>query len=363
MQFSIVDNQSDFAELKQSWDNLESNPLKSFAWNFSWWNEFGLDDQLQVFCGYDDKRQLVGLAPMFADRWLSQKRLRFIGSGTTCTDYARLIASPQHRESFATEFVHHIASSPEISMVEFEGVVAEHDEFLREQLQDHSYWQYNSELEPTWKISLPATWEEFQKNSKKSLRRKIKKALSRLSSSEFQIRSSADDVDFDEAFATLVELHQDRFTSKGEPGVFKDERFARFLNTAAAELVATERAEILIAEQDGTPIIAQLYLLDDSGPQLYQAGIRTSAMKSEPGHLLFTFAVRQAIERGYSTFDFLRGNESYKPYWGAQVQPLSKIRCVSKRLVPSTINKSFQWLRSAKHLVSSFIQKKQTEQA
>ncbi len=280
--------------------------------------------------------------------------MRFLGSGTTCTDYASIIVIPEFREAFIEKIVDNVSNGAKCSLIEFEGVVPEDDQFMRSQLNENAYWQYSSELEPTWQLDLPNSWEAFVKNSKKSLKRKIKKAESRLASDDFKVASTIDEVEFDEAFRILVELHQDRFTNKGELGVFADERFTKFLHSATSELVDLGRAEILIAYQNGSPIIAQLYLLDDRGPQLYQAGIRTEAMKSEPGHLLFTFAVKKAINSGYSTFDFLRGNESYKPFWGATQQPLFKIRCVSKKLVPSAINRSFQVLRSARNYIRNF---------
>lgn len=39
--------------------------------------------------------------------------------------------------------------------------------------------------------------------------------------------------------------------------------------------------------------------------------------KLEPGHLMIAFAVRRAIEQQRNMIDFLRGNQPYKAYWGA----------------------------------------------
>lgn len=362
MKFEVATTDDEFAQLKNGWEALDSNPLKSFAWNFSWWVRFGEGRELLLFSMFENNK-LVGVAPLFVDKWLGQDRLRFLGSGSTCTDYASIIAVPEYRESFIEQIADYVSFNAKLSLIEFEGVVPDDDQFLRSRLNANSYWQYSSELEPTWILDLPESWEGFVKNSKKSLKRKIKKAESRLASDEFNVASTLDEMEFDEAFKILVELHQDRFTNKGEPGVFKDERFTKFLHSAASDLVSQDRAEILVAFENDLPIIAQLYLLDESGPQLYQAGIRTDSMKSEPGHLMFTFVVKKAIQLGYKTFDFLRGNEPYKPFWGAQMQPLHKIRCVSNRLVPSTINKSFQLLRSAKHFVAAVASKASTAKA
>ena len=69
-------------------------------------------------------------------------------------------------------------------------------------------------------------------------------------------------------------------------------------------------------------------------------------MKLEPGHLLFTAMVRRAIDRGDSYFDFLRGNEPYKEYWGAEPHAQNKLRMVAKKIVPTAIAKIVETGRS-----------------
>jgi CelD/BcsL family acetyltransferase involved in cellulose biosynthesis len=49
-------------------------------------------------------------------------------------------------------------------------------------------------------------------------------------------------------------------------------------------------------------------------------------MELEPGHSLTIAAIRQAIEEQFSVYDFLRGDEKYKSYWGGKAIPLSTMR-------------------------------------
>lgn len=349
LSLKIATDRQQLLGLEDDWNRLNTDPLHSFVWHSSWWNEFGAGKSLRVYSLHDND-QIVGIAPFFVDRWLGQNRLRFLGSGNTCTDYAQLIVKAEYRAEFEKQIVDDLVASNQITMIELEGVLAEQVQSFQDILLDSSFWQYEGQLEPTWVIELPDTWESFKQQAKKSLRRKINKAEKRLNSDSFQVDVCGSD-EFEPAFDTLVELHQDRFTKQGEPGVFSDSRFYGFLHRATRKLVAENRAEIIIGRQDGQPIIAQLYLLGEDGPQLYQAGIRTAAMKSEPGHLLFTFAVRRAIEQGHPVFDFLRGNEAYKPYWGARPRQLSKLRLVSSDWYPTTVNRVYQVARGIKNLL------------
>ena len=162
-----------------------------------------------------------------------------------------------------------------------------------------------------------------------------------MESNEFSISSSTQ-IPIEQAFETLKKLHTLRFESKGEPGVFADPQFESFLRSAVLDFDRDGKTEILIASQNGRAIAAQLYFDSADGFQLYQSGYDPDLMKLEPGHLLFTAMVRKAINRGDSHFDFLRGNEPYKEYWGAKPHVQNKLRMVIKKLMPTVIAKGVE---------------------
>lgn len=356
MMLSKITTTDQFLKLESAWNDLTTEPLRSFDWNFAWWKSFGDGCELRIY-SYENSCKLVGIAPFFVDQWLGQKRLRFLGSGSTCSDYAEIISLPAYRDDFVSEIADDIKDSNSISMVELDGVCGEaQDEMICERL-GASFWRYEGKLEPTWILDIPETWEQFVGSAKHSLRRKVKNAVKRLENGDVMVCSTRNALDYGSAFDILVELHQERFVGKGEPGVFSDQRFESFLRTAIKALGRKDRAEILVGYWKGNPIVAQLYLLGNAGPQLYQSGVRMDAMKMEPGHLLFTYAVRKAIDNGFRVFDFLRGSEPYKPHWGAEPQPLMNIRCVSRNFLPTAVNTTWRFLRNVKHGYSRLMAK------
>jgi len=165
---------------------------------------------------------------------------------------------------------------------------------------------------------------------------------------EVTIGSTIDGLELEFAFDTLVDLHQQRFVSKGESGAFADPKFTAFLKSAAAELIDQEKAEIKIGFVGDKPFAAQFYLFGETGPQLYQAGASADSMSLEPGHLMITDAVQKAIAAGHSELDLLRGSEPYKVYWGAKPQKLLTVRCVSRRLAPTFVNRAIIGLQNLK---------------
>ena len=351
MQLEVVTTKKEFQQLRDEWIELTEEPLQSFDWNYSWWECLGQSFELRIYC-LRNSQKLVGIAPFFVDKWFAQRRLRFIGSGATCTDYAKVIGLPEFESAFVREISADVVADKSLSLVELEGLAGEAaNSALGSELESNKYWRYDTDLEPTWILNIPAKWEEFVRLSKKSLRRKINKAIRRLTEGEVTVRTWPGEMEFEIAFEVLVDLHQERFISKGERGVFADERFREFLSSATKSLGDKQNAEILVAYSNDEPVGVQLYLVGPDGPQLYQSGARSSALNLEPGHLLFTFAVKRAIGRGFPVFDFLRGNEPYKPYWGAVPRPICRTRCVSKRFLPTVINRVYIKLRALKNTV------------
>ena len=335
-----------FAAARESWEACPADPMNSFAWNFSWWSahvhHHALKGNLHLV-QFEKAGAPIGFAPLFWDRWYGLKRLRFLASGDACTDYVDLICSPSDYESCLKALVQHLQQQA-FDMIELD---ATQDNRLADVLQ-HTLTRYRHEARTTesvWRLEVPGSWDEFRSNSKSSLRRKLNKSEKRIASGEFQIATTANDLAFDGAFEQLKQLHALRWLSKGHKGVFNSPSFTEFLETATRELSQEERCEIVTVTHKGQTIGAQLYLTAAAGFQFYQSGYCPNAMKLEPGYLMFVFMIQRAIERGDTLFDFLRGDEPYKSYWGAKPQPQSKLRLFAKRLLPTTVSAAIQIAR------------------
>ena len=342
----VINSLAEFWAMRESWRQFNVDPLSSFAWNHSWWNAFESHGILHLL-KFQRAGDVVGLAPFYVDQWYGLSRFRFLASGDTCTDYVDLISKPQHYDSCADSLAEYVRSKA-FDVVELD---CPRDDHLAILLQQQLAQDYNIDLreaEPAWKLTLPESWDDFKSTAKRSLKRKIKKAIRRLETDEFTVTTCAD-IPVEEAFETLKELHTLRLNSMGEPGVFADPEFESFLRSAVIDFHRQGKSEIVIVSQNGKPIASHLYFHSSDGCQLYQSGYDPEAMKLEPGHLMITLMVKKAIKRGDQCFDFLRGNESYKAYWGATPHAQNKLRLVAKRVLPTVISKVVETGRSLLH--------------
>lgn len=360
MNISLIQSDASFRELRSEWNQLSDSPLSCWDWNYAWWTHMQPShSELSIVIAKENDK-ILGIAPFMKESRAGETCLRFLGSGTACTDYARIVCSPDVEAPFLEAISRELRPQgflSDIRLVELEGIYSAKPVNLSREL-DGEFWTYHKPLESTWIIQLSDTWESFVTSRNASLRRKIRKAERRLDQNEFAVRSTRNDLDLATAFTTLVELHQIRFRSKGEPGVFANPRFESFLSEATKRLVPKDNLEIIVIEHNGIPVVAHLYLVSPTGLQMYQSGVRTDAMKLEPGYLMFTYAIRRSIQEGMPSFDFLRGDEPYKKFWGAAPSRLRVTRCVSNRFGSTVKHQAIRTLRQIKNTLrqSSFSQ-------
>ncbi len=96
MQSFVITDESQWSSLSSSWNSLaRANPMLSTDWLCAWWRHFGASHQLRIFVAVDDDR-LLGFLPCYEHETRLGKQLRFLGSGTVCSDYLGAVVDPSH---------------------------------------------------------------------------------------------------------------------------------------------------------------------------------------------------------------------------------------------------------------------------
>jgi CelD/BcsL family acetyltransferase involved in cellulose biosynthesis len=121
-------------------------------------------------------------------------------------------------------------------------------------------------------------------------------------------------------FEELVDLHTQRWTERGEPGVLSDRRVLAWHRAAIPALQASGALRLYSLRLNGETIAA-LYALADSPERserslyIYLPGHAARYADLRPGTLLLALAIQCAAEEGIQIIDMLRGNEAYKQHW------------------------------------------------
>ena len=326
--------------LIQDWDRLAgANPLRSFAWHKNWWKHFGAGRYLYVFFVCDENQSIVGIAPWFAEQRPGQGRvLAWLGSGEVCSDYQSVLAQDEHIDDVTEALADWLAGTSAgndawdllhlDAVPSFDPVVTK----LVAQLWTGGQTFHREEGPNCWRIELPSTWEEYVESLSKSHRKQVRRFQRRqLESGRATFHLVETEQQLTQGFDILVDLHQRRRQSLGEPGCFANSQFQGFLWDTATDLLAKGQLRLSWIEIDNVPAAVEFQLAGGKVTYAYQAGVNPDLLNEEPGRIINIATIRHAIEQGQMSFDFLRGDEPYKAHWRAAPHTTTTYRIVPKK--------------------------------
>ncbi|MEA2552243.1 MAG: hypothetical protein QOJ65_419 [Fimbriimonadaceae bacterium] len=306
----VLAGSDSFNELAGDWKDLvehspTATPFQTWEWQSTWVRHFAKKAGLHVIAIHEGK-DLVGLMPLVKNSgpWTT---LRAIGTGAS--DYLHPIARAGY-ENTVSEAVARSLKDVKVDLIDLHQV--------REDKPLSGIEGYVPlEQARCLVLDLPDSYDKYLATLSKSLRYDVK----RLDKDLFKTgRASIDQVhsdEIDQGMDRLMETHKKRWRKRGLPGAFigRADAFHREWAHVAAK---QGYLWLSLLKVDGEAIGAIYAMSLGSACYYYQAGFDPSKGSISPGTLLVAWTIRRAIEEGKETFDFLRGDESYKMRWKPQ---------------------------------------------
>ena len=339
-------NLNDLRPYREAWDGLASGVVfRSWTWLAAWWRHYGEgrhERSLEVFVVFRDAASdgdgVLAILPAYSEAtWTQGRVLRLLGDGEVCSDHLGLLTRATDQHDAATAISREIAADESWDLIDFTAI--DDADAASQQLFDElatCEFKVNRTLgDRCWTIELPATWDEFLALQSKSHRKQIRQMERRiLAGEQAEWRLVAAASEFGDAWSTLVDLHQRRRQSLGEPGCFASPSWAAFHWDVAQQLLAEGSLRLSTLLLDGRPIAAEYHFASQEATWAYQGGVDPQRLADEPGQLSTICSIRRAIYDGHARFDFLRGDESYKAHWRATPQQTHRLTVVPNRLTP-----------------------------
>lgn len=325
----------EFSRFADPWNELAGNmPFRRWEWNHAWWSGYGDSLELCLLAVESKKGELIGLAPWCIETSASRGRvLRLLGFGEACTDYVGVLAAPGRDADVATALADWLTGTArwpgresrfswdllELEAIQSDDAVAAH---LVERLGEAGCAVHSSAGPRCWRLAIPATWEEYEASISSSHRKQIRRCERRLETSgHCALRLAQDRESFQRGMKLLVELHQRRWQSLGQPGCFASPQFSKFLHEAAAGLFAVGQLQLAWLEVSKRPAAVEFQVLGDNMIYAYQGGVEPDLIDQEPGRMVKIALLKRAMSRQIRSLDFLRGDEPYKAHWRAEPRP------------------------------------------
>jgi CelD/BcsL family acetyltransferase involved in cellulose biosynthesis len=185
-------------------------------------------------------------------------------------------------------------------------------------------------------IPLPPTWEQYLSGLRARTRERIRQVLRNTDAdSSFRL------VRADQAnFTTQVDAHLKVWQSRRET---QQPVEADRMRAIYRKCLDCGCLQLIVLWHDDTPVAGQASLIDKRNKALYlhSTGFDQAFASLAVGKVVNAHTIKSAIEMGFTTCDFLRGDERYKSEMGAKQIRSGLHFSVARRTFRTTIRKAF----------------------
>ncbi|TWT35697.1 hypothetical protein KOR34_05910 [Posidoniimonas corsicana] len=337
MTVRLLTSVDELQSIAPDWERLAAGmPMRGPDWLLGWLRHYEATAGEAFVPTVWDGESLVGLAPWRIENSVRAGRVvRWLGDGEVCTDHLSVLCGEADTPAVASELADWLIDESDA----WDLIDLDHCDqsdavlgALFDELKHREAAVSADQDDACWTIQLPADWEEYLARQSKSHRKQLRRAERRvLDSDECAWRPVENAADLEQAWPILVDLHQRRRISLGEPGCFASARFSAFHEELARTLLAKDRLRISWLELQGAPAAVEYHFAGPDTIYAYQGGVDPDRLDDEPGRLSTIATLKHAMEQGRATFDFLRGDEAYKAHWRAEPQPTLRRRAAAPR--------------------------------
>jgi CelD/BcsL family acetyltransferase involved in cellulose biosynthesis len=174
-----------------------------------------------------------------------------------------------------------------------------------------------SRQSPLWscpQLDLPSSWDGYLASLSPNRRQVLRRKERSLRREHAVAITDYDEGRLDEGWGHLMALHEQRWDGAGG-GAFRDPRSERLQRRFAGEMARQKRLWLSTLDVDGLPAAAWYGFTSDDTVYFYQGGRDPQWERESVGLVLMGIMIQRAIDRGYRTFNFLRGDDGYKRQW------------------------------------------------
>lgn len=296
------------------------SPFMSWAWQSAWLEAFGGGRPLHLLRVEDGAGELAGLLPLYEER---AGVLRILG-GVDVSDYLDLIAPAGGEEDIWAALLQHRATAPERWDLHAIRAASPTVGLLPALAPAYGLAAAPAVEERCPVLDLPATWEAYLASLTGKKRHELTRKMRRLERELPGARavSYASRRELEARLPAFFVLHRGSRTGKAR---FMDARMEAFFRIAVGALAEREMARLWMLEHDGRAVATFICLEWPGTVGLYNSGFDPAAAALSPGIVLLGHVIRDAVARGLSRIDFLRGEEPYKLGFGARLEDLYRV--------------------------------------
>ena len=330
----LINGSDVFTLLADEWDNLAQRgmtdtPFQTLAYQKAWWTHLHpANGRLHTITVRNEQKELLAIACLY-----NLDGALYFNGCVEETDYLDLIASADHAEAAWQAILDCLCSPnfPAWHSIDLCNVpeTSPTRTILPQEAQRRGFLFKEQVNEVCPIIPLADTFEGYLDGIDSKQRREINRKLRRATGADAELVVVGPEDDIDTAVTDFLDLLQKSTFEKRD--WLTDGRRAVFYDAArAAQKAGT--LQLLFIEVRGKKA-AGLFNFDyNDRIWVYNSGLDPELFGAlSLGVVITAKAIEYAIENGRATFDFLRGNETYKYRFGAQDTSIYRLHLENNR--------------------------------
>jgi len=333
--------------LKPTWNDAlqkskDNTVFSTWEWLSCWWKHFGEGRQLRVLVA-QEKEEILGIAPLMLSRYNFMQigkiaKIEFLGSPHS--DYNNFILLKSEKECIKL-MLEYLMAQPDWDFLQLRDV---HDESLSLKLlyevRANQSWNLEFRVDTLCPyITISISFSDFMNRLGPNIRANIRRQMRKLQKKyRVSIKTHADFGSINKAMNTFFDLHQKRWTAKGEPGAFASKTIRDFHIDIARRFAEKNWLSLYFLAVDDKSIAAEYSFCYDQKVYHYLSGFDPKFERYSVGNLLRSHIIEVYVQKGYKEFDLMRGygpyeHASYKAMWANAVRRNYEIQLVRRGLL------------------------------
>jgi CelD/BcsL family acetyltransferase involved in cellulose biosynthesis len=324
----VVTRREDLPALEARWDELAHNDPRDGLFRTSVWYRAWLEhvrpDAEPFVVVVRDGATIVGLAPLcrltYCDLGFRLKAVAWAGREVVSGDFLDFISENETRPQVISAILTFLDKArsqwgllvigellkegPTLDAMENMGGFNK----LAARRQEDRLCPY---------IELPETFDAYLNGMSSSMRYHVRRRIRDIEKKGARMEVSSDPKEVSAHLDTLIRLHLARWRRDNLPGTFGRKGFAEFLRQVCTNPPSGSSCRLYQLSHEGSPIAALLMFYFGQSALYYQAGWDPDSplVSCSPGVVIMAHSIRDAIDRGFRYYEFLRGDEAYKLRW------------------------------------------------
>ena len=327
---TVLTHETDFDAIAGEWDELVSTCCQHgvfflrWHWNRVWWRMYAPPhSELFLIACRDRRGQLVGLAPLYRQDLsvyglFKVPQICFIGTGTKLkvSEHLDIIARSGYQQLVGQGVAACLQQQAAWQRLWLWGIHAT-SPVLPHFMKAFGEAATALSCDQLPYVATRADWATVKLGFGSNLRTNIDRYIRRIQKDyKCQFHRVRTPEQLEEFMDAFVQLHQERWRSKGEPGSFALPNRKAFMQETLREAFRCDRARLWTLFLDGQCVAVLQAFVDRGVVHYFQGGFKSGYDKHHLGSAMLALAVQDCVQADdVDEFDFMGGGGTYKDHW------------------------------------------------